>query len=112
MKKRVLALACGAGFLFSAVGLAPAQSEPPPHPHMLVLGLELDDYGNPVGFRKCVDLAAGKPVPLNAHHAHIHTGSAGEALFNKAGHAAVPGAPLTPWNNCAELIADFFGPSS
>jgi hypothetical protein len=34
---------------------------------------------------------------------------AGEALFEKAGHVVVPGAPLTPWSNCQELVADVFG---
>jgi hypothetical protein len=88
---------------------AATQEELPRHKHMLVLGLELDDEGEPVGFRRCVDLAAGRALPLNAHHAHVHTGKAGAALFEKAGHAVVPGAPLTPWNDCAELIAFFFG---
>ena len=87
---------------------APALAQGPPrHPHMLVIGLELDENGNPVGFRRCVDLAGGRALPLRAHHAHVHTGRAGEALRN-AGHAVVPGAPLTPWRNCADLIAEFF----
>jgi hypothetical protein len=75
---------------------------------MLVLGVQFEG-GEPVGFRKCVDLAAGRKLPLNAHHAHLHTGRAGEALFEKAGHVVVPGAPLTPWSNCQELVADVFG---
>jgi hypothetical protein len=107
--KRVLGLIAAAGL---AVGLqaAPAASqEIPPHPHMLVLGLQLDETGEPVSFRRCVDLAAGRTLPLNAHHAHIHTGKAGQALFERAGHLAVPGAPVTPWSNCAELIDFFFG---
>lgn len=90
---------------------APALSQGPPrHPHMLVIGLELDENGEPVSFRRCVDLAGGKALPLRVHHAHVHTGRAGEALRN-AGHAVVPGAPLTPWRNCAELTAFFFGDS-
>ena len=86
------------------------------HPHMLVLGLEIDESGEPVGFRKCVDIAASRRLPLNAHHEHLHTGSAGEMLFTKAGHVLVPGAPYpapfgdpVPWSNCEELIAFFFG---
>jgi hypothetical protein len=98
-----------AGGMLAAMLASPARTqEPPLHPHMLVLGLELDEAGEPVGFRRCIDLAAGQALPLTAHHAHIHTGAAGEALFTKAGHVAVPGAPLTPWSNCAELIAFFF----
>src|SRR5918994_6940102 len=97
----------------------PASAQEPefePHPHMLVLGLELDASGEPVGFRKCVDLAAGEVLPLEAHHEQVHFGTAGEALFTKAGHVAVPGAPFpapfeepVPWSNCEELI-DFFFP--
>ena len=86
-----------------------ASQQPPRHPHMLVLGIKLDSEGEPVSYRRCVDLAANQRLPLSAHHAHMHTGRAGEALFTKAGHVAVPGAPLTPWRNCAELVAFFFG---
>jgi hypothetical protein len=91
-------------------GLAgPAQAEghygpPPPHGHMLVLGVEYRG-GEPVGFRKCVDLAAGRPLRLNAHHAHSHTGAAGQALRN-AGHLVIPTAPLTPLT--CELLRAMF----
>lgn len=96
------------------VGVAPAvaQEEDPDHAHMLVQRPEIgvvDVDGElwiaAVGFRKCVDLAANRPIPLNAHHAHVHTGKAGEMLETKAGHAVVPTAPLTPWANCAALEA-------
>jgi hypothetical protein len=86
------------------------------HPHMLVLGVEFDEFGEPVAFRKCVDLAANQPLPLNAQHQHVHFGTAGEKLFEEAGNVAVPGAPFpapfddpVPWSNCEELIAFFFG---
>ena len=92
---------------FAWVGAGMAQGGPPVHPHMLVLGLELDGDGEPVGFRKCVDLAAGQALPLNAHHAHAHTGRAGNALATRAGHFVVPGSPLTEWENCSDLMADF-----
>jgi hypothetical protein len=105
--KRVLMLLVAAGVALGLQAAPAASDEVPRHPHMLVLGLQLDDMGEPIGFRRCVDLAAGQALPLNAHHAHVHTGTAGEALRDKAGNFAVPGAPLTPWNNCAELIADF-----
>lgn len=112
--RRVLAVLGVVGMAFGVLA-APALSDdppssegPPPHPHMLVIGLELDENEEPVSYRRCVDLAAGKPVPNNAHHAHVHRGQAGEALWS-AGHAAVPGAPLTPWSNCDELVAYFFG---
>jgi hypothetical protein len=41
----------------------------------------------------------------------VHFGTAGEALFDRAGHVVVPTAPFPeiPWSNCEELIAFFFG---
>ena len=84
------------------------EHEYPPHPHMLLLHVEIDpdfgDHGGIVDFKRCVDVAAGNALPLNAHHAHFHTGTAGAALRG-AGHFVVPGAPLTPLENCAELEA-------
>ena len=54
--------------------------------------------------------------PLNAQHLHMHFGTAGVNLFERAGHVVVPGAPFpepffeaVPWSNCEELIAFFFG---
>ncbi len=89
------------------VGVAGANGEPPPHGHMLLLGVE----GTPEAFtyRKCVDLANNQALPLHAHHATLHRGTAGEALFAYAGHVAVPTAPLTPIRDCAHL-AELFGP--
>ena len=88
--------------------MASANGEPPPHGHMLILGLE---FGGPteITYKKCVDLANNQALPLNAHHEHLHTGNAGEALFTKAGHAGVPTAPYSPFRDCAHL-AEFFGP--
>ena len=106
--KRTLVLVLAVGLLLG-LQAPPALSELPEHPHMLVLGFELDADDNPVGFERCIDLAAGQALPLHAHHDHLHTGKAGEALFANAGHVVVPGAPLTPWSNCEEFIAFFFG---
>jgi hypothetical protein len=83
---------------------------PPPHPHMLLIHPEVGMVdGGPalVGFRRCVDLAAGDPVPNHAHHAHLHdrAGAANRALTG-AGHAVVPGSPLTGWTSCADLADD------
>ena len=88
-------------------GVASADEDIPPHGHMLVQGVE----GTPEAFtyRKCVDLAAGQALPLNAQHEHLHTGTAGEALFAYAGHVAFPTAPFTPIRDCAHL-AELFGP--
>ncbi|MFI7482118.1 hypothetical protein ACH9EU_06835 [Kocuria sp. M1R5S2] len=84
----------------------PPPGPPPAHNHMLVLGLQVDALGNPVGFRKCVDLAGGQALDISVHHRTVHTGKAGAAL-RKAGHAVVPAAPLTPFRNCADLEAAF-----
>jgi hypothetical protein len=118
MKRRLrsiaLAGAVSSALIGATLGAQPAlaqEPELPRHPHMLVLGLELNAEGEPVGFRKCVDLAANQPLPLNAHHQHVHQGTAGEHLFTNAGNVVVPGAPFpgVPWSNCEELIEFFFG---
>jgi hypothetical protein len=105
--KRFLFYAFALGILAT---LSTALAQLPEHPHLLVVGLELDEDGNPVGFRKCVELAAGQALPLNSHHEHVHFGTAGEALFSLAGHGVAPAAPFpgVPWSNCEELIAFFF----
>ena len=92
-----------------AATAATAQEAIPPHPHMLVLGVQYDAEGEPIGYRSCVDLAANQSLRLNAHHERMHFGQAGIAL-DGASHAVVPGAPAfnLPWSNCEELIAFFF----
>jgi hypothetical protein len=111
MKKLLLPVSAAALVTIAAVATLPAntaEAQGPPHGHMLVLHLEVELIGgvpHAVGFHRCVDLAGGRNVPLNAHHAHIHTGAAGGAL-QSAGHATVPTAPLTGWANCAELEAE------
>lgn len=92
-----------------AIFVGPALSDGPPlHPHLLVTGLEVDEGGEPVGWKKCRELANGQSLPLNAHHEHLHTGRAGEAQM-QAGNAVVPGPPLTPWSTCDELAEAFLG---
>jgi hypothetical protein len=104
------------GLLALAVPASAQEPEFEEHPHMLILGLELDAAGEPIGFRKCVDLAANQALVLGSHHENVHFGTAGEMLFTKAGNVVVPGAPFpapfeepVPWSNCEELIAFFFG---
>jgi hypothetical protein len=87
---------------------ASAHEQIPPHGHLFVLGLQLDETGEPVGYRKCVDLANNQALRLNAHHEHIHFGKAGDALRN-AGHVVVPATPFGPFDDCAHL-AQVFGP--
>lgn len=100
----VLALAVLA---LAATAMVRANGEIPRHPHMLVLGLEFGPTG--ITYKKCVDLAHNQPLPLNAHHEHVHFGKAGEALRTNAGHFAIPAAPFSDINNCAHL-AELFGP--
>jgi hypothetical protein len=85
-----------------------------PHGHVLVLGVVVDEFDEPVSVRKCVDLAANQALTLNAHHAHVHFGQAGEALARN-GNFIVPVAPFgeplfpsVPWTDCESLLA-FFG---
>jgi hypothetical protein len=90
----------------AVLGVVSAQL--PRHPHMLVHAPQFDIIEGQlavVGWRKCVDLAGGRSVPLQAHHSHIHTGTAGRVLAENADIHVVPGAPLTPWANCAALAA-------
>lgn len=107
MTRVLLVLATAAVMVGALAAAAPAQQELPRHPHMFVLGVQFDETGEPVAYRRCIDLAANKALPLNAHHANLHTGRAGEAVF-QGGNVVVPGAPLTEWRNCEELIAAFF----
>lgn len=81
----------------------------PEHPHVLVLGVQVDENDEPVSVKKCVDLASNQALPLNAHHVHVHFGRAGEALASN-GNFVVPVAPFpgVPWSDC-ETLLDFFG---
>lgn len=94
-----------AGFV-SPVG----SQEPPRHSHLLLTGIELDETGEwPVSIKKCRPLANGHSVPLQAHHANLHTGRAGEAQW-EAGNGVVPIFPgHTPWTDCKTLMEFFFG---
>ena len=88
----------------AVVGSSLAQSSLPEHPHLLVIGFEIEE-GFVVSFRNCVELAGGQALKLKTQHAHVHFGTANLALQQKAGNAVVPTAPFpfVPWSNCAEL---------
>ncbi|MFC5380976.1 hypothetical protein [Aquipuribacter nitratireducens] len=108
-----------AGGALAAATLAPAAAdshEPPPpippHAHLLVLDAEVDFSGEePVllDYRRCIDLAANRQLPLGSQHEHVHFGTAGEALEAGGGHLVVPTAPAfgLPWTNCATFLEIF-----
>lgn len=104
----VLAAAVGLAATSMTVAQAEEHGPPPEHGHLLVTGIQFDDDGEPISFEKCRLLANGRALRLNAHHAHVHTGRAGEALWG-ASNGVVPLAPLAPWSNCAEFEAMVFG---
>jgi hypothetical protein len=106
--QKLTVLVASLGLLAVSFGVADA-NEPPPHGHLLVTGITFDGDGEPTGFKHCRLLAAGRPVPLNAHHAHVHTGKAGEMLWTRANAGVVPLAPLAPWTTCAQFEAMIFG---
>lgn len=108
--KKLLVLAIAIGLMVVGTA-ATADQHLPEHPHVLVIGLEFDEATEtPISVDRCVDLAANQALRLNAQHAHMHFGTAGEALFTHAGHAVVPTAPFpgVPWTDCESLL-EFFG---
>ena len=102
--------------LMVAIGLtagitsAQADEDVPLHAHGLLLNLEFDETGMP-SFSKCIDLAANNRLPLNSHHDGVHTGTAGyanlEVGITRAGHGVIPFSPLSPFDDCAAVMAAF-----
>ena len=85
------------------------ESPIPPHAHILVIGAEVggtEEEPVLLDYRKCVDIAANRALPLGSQHEHVHFGRAGEALF-EAGHLFVPVAPAfdLQWTDCASFLA-------
>jgi hypothetical protein len=109
MRRALILVVAMAMLTVAAVGTGVAQEhELPDHPHMLLLDLEIGEVDGAfalLGWRKCVDLSAGRSVPLHAHHDHLHFGPVNDVLFDNAGHAVIGGAPLSPWEGCAGLEA-------
>jgi hypothetical protein len=111
----LLAAAALAVGLLTPMAVADDQEGPPPHAHMMIQGAEGDgdiEFGEDgtvyfvrPEYRKCVDLAANRTVPLHAHHAGIHTGRAGWALNANTKNFVIPTAPLSFWDDCADLAA-------
>jgi hypothetical protein len=100
-KAAAVSFASGLIFFGAAGPGHAAEGGPPPHGHVLVLGVDMG--GTVPTYRKCIDLAHGKALKLNAHHASVHTGTAGDALWDIAGHGVIPTAPLTGLTGCANL---------
>ena len=102
------AVAAAAAALVTGAGAVAAQADEqgpaPAHGHFLVLGVQVGDEG--LTFRSCIDVAAGRQLPLHAHHEHLHHGSAAEAL-QAAGNYVVPTMPLTTWADCAAFEETF-----
>lgn len=107
MKGRLALLMALVGLVAMLAGPAAAFDQ---HPHMLLqrpVVDVIDDVPHLVGYRKCVDLAGNRAVPLHAHHEQIHFAEAGVSFGGSAGHAIVPTAPLPepfdeplPWTDC------------
>ena len=113
MTRRIVVLVAALSLSLSITSVAMSDEHIPPHPHMLVQHIQYDDAGEPVGFGRCVDLAANRKLPLGSQHEHMHFGTAGEALSTKgkASHWVVPAAPAfdLPWANCEEFSAIISG---
>jgi hypothetical protein len=115
MKKQLVVVAVLGALISVLLGTLAAFGSPvdehdqpfPEHPHVLVLGVEFDPTGEPISIRKCVDLAANQALPLNAHHVHVHFGTAGFKLETNASNVVVPTAPFpgVPWTDCESLLA-------
>jgi hypothetical protein len=105
MKKRLMGVAVAAA---GVVGLAipAAAHEVPEHGHVKLLGVELDENFE-LTYRRCIDFPSGRGNSWKAHHYGIHTGTAGEALEERAGHWVIPtneiGSPAPLPSNCTAV---------
>lgn len=98
--------------LFAAPVSAHEEEALPEHGHMLLqrpdwvlVGID-DDYATiELTFRGCVDLAGGQALPLHVHHDTVHTGRAGQALWERTPNGVIP-TGISPWANCADLSAN------
>lgn len=87
----VAAVAAGAALVLTVPAFAEGHPPPTEHGHIILIGANEANFT----YRKCVDLAAGRALRLNAHHGHLHTGRAGEALWG-AGNFVVPTEDILP----------------
>ena len=105
IRNAILALALVGALATPA--MASADEGPPPHGHIFVLGVEFGPTG--ITYRKCLELANGQALPLNAHHEHVHTGRAGEALRDNAGNFPIPMFAIP---DCAHLAEELGPPTN
>jgi hypothetical protein len=108
----VVAVALGLGLL-AGTALAGGNEWPEgmdPHGHVMLIGAEIVDGF--VHFDRCVEFAAGKPLPGPAHHNSVHTGAAGGspfvqgALFH-AGNWVIPLEPFGIGTGCESFTSPF-----
>lgn len=95
-------------------------SGPPDHGHAMLHHVEMvpnpgynpndPTSGPPVfvtDYSRCVDLANARKLPLHVHHDNIHTGAAGAAIRDRSPHLVIPLAPLTDYESCADIDAEY-----
>jgi hypothetical protein len=97
MRRRTITLLAATAMTLGAMAVpAAAVDVHEPHPHVLLVGVEMTEMGPT--YRKCVDLAGGRSIPLNALHANVHSPGGvdefGRGINSRgirtAGHAVAP----------------------
>ena len=107
MRKIVTTAAIGA-LAVATVNLtssATADEGPPLHGHIMLIGAVWEGEGPGTvvkSFRRCITLASGNVLSLQAHHQTVHRGQAGEAL-RAAGNLVIPLAPLSGFTGCGDF---------
>lgn len=119
---RLLAPMAAALLMLAVLAHGAEAHGPPEHGHVLLLhATTVPNTGYvdgdpmtgppvfPTDYERCVELANGRALPNHAHHTGAHTGRAGQALREQAGHLVVPLAPVGPegWTGCAAIDQAF-----
>jgi hypothetical protein len=107
-----LAVVMVLGLFAAPVSAHEGEEDLPEHGHMLLqrpewvlVGVDEEYATIELTFRRCVDLAGGRALPLHVHHDTVHTGRAGQALWGRTQNGVIP-TGISPWANCADLIAN------
>lgn len=117
-----IAAASAATLAFSGTTTSATKHDVEEHGHVKLLHVQIDfEFENDqlvtadlTGYARCIDHRAGRGKSWRAHHHSIHTGNAGDALFD-AGHLVIPVHPLgPPWRtDCAGIASQLeMGPIS